>query len=367
MDINLGGTFRSRRAAQTLELIKPLIKRAGISRIAKLTHLDNIGLPVYTCIRPNSENLTTSQGKGITDDLAMCSAYMEGIETFFSENIPTDILTTDSTFKNFNKISTKNLVPGYFSGEAIDKNIQEWTKMTSLLTNKTILTPTHYIKFSLVEAALENGLFKTTTTGLASGNTNDEAICHSIFEIIERNAQLEFDKLTFDKKTERAINLDSVDYLEAVKLIHHLAKRNVDVVVFDMTNQFNYPTYSCLIADNSPFRKLGHYAGAGTHAHRGIALCRALTEAVQSRLTYIAGSRDDMFPKDYKTKWRPLTIAGNRDYKTTPCREHSTIGEQLNTLIDSIRKLGMDILIHVHTHAKDPISVVKSIIPGLAI
>ena len=39
--------------------------------------------------------------------------------------------------------------------------------------------------------------------------------------------------------------------------------------------------------------------GMGAHPMRGIALSRALTEAAQSRLTYIAGSRDDVFRDMY--------------------------------------------------------------------
>lgn len=84
---DLGGTIRARHPEETLRIIQPYIKKAGITRIASLTGLDNIGIPVYTCIRPNSKNLSTSQGKGITDSLAMCSAYMEAIEHYYSENV----------------------------------------------------------------------------------------------------------------------------------------------------------------------------------------------------------------------------------------------------------------------------------------
>jgi ribosomal protein S12 methylthiotransferase accessory factor len=41
-------------------------------------------------------------------------------------------------------------------------------------------------------------------------------------------------------------------------------------------------------------------AGYGAHCVPEIALSRAITEAVQSRVTYISGSRDDTFPWDYR-------------------------------------------------------------------
>jgi ribosomal protein S12 methylthiotransferase accessory factor len=40
--------------------------------------------------------------------------------------------------------------------------------------------------------------------------------------------------------------------------------------------------------------------GSGCHADSRIALSRALTEAAQTRLTYIAGIRDDISPAEYE-------------------------------------------------------------------
>ena len=79
---NLGGTIRTRVPSETLEITKPYIEKAGISRIANITGLDCLNIPVYTCYRPNSKNLSTSQGKGLTDELALCSAIMEAIEHY---------------------------------------------------------------------------------------------------------------------------------------------------------------------------------------------------------------------------------------------------------------------------------------------
>src|SRR5581483_10381453 len=44
---------------------------------------------------------------------------------------------------------------------------------------------------------------------------------------------------------------------------------------------------------------LRRWHGAGCHPDRTVALSRALTEAAQVRLTYIAGIRDDLAPAEY--------------------------------------------------------------------
>src|SRR5215472_9591286 len=81
------GTQRAAAPDETLRRIKPLLPRAGITRLADVTGLDWIGLPVYQAIRPNSRNISVSQGKGLTRAQAKVSALMESLESFHAECI----------------------------------------------------------------------------------------------------------------------------------------------------------------------------------------------------------------------------------------------------------------------------------------
>src|SRR6478609_9891201 len=81
----LPGTVRARSAEQTWEALAGHLPHYGITRVADLTGLDCIGLPVWTAIRPASRTLSTSQGKGATSLLAKLSAVMEGIELWHIE------------------------------------------------------------------------------------------------------------------------------------------------------------------------------------------------------------------------------------------------------------------------------------------
>ena len=65
----------------------PLARAAGITRIAELTGLDTIGIPVFAAIRPMGKSLSTQQGKGVTPLAAKVSALMESLETFSAENL----------------------------------------------------------------------------------------------------------------------------------------------------------------------------------------------------------------------------------------------------------------------------------------
>src|SRR6266581_2284150 len=65
----------------------PLQRRAGITRIAELTGLDTLGIPVFAAIRPMGLSLSTQQGKGTTALAARVSALMESLETWSAEHL----------------------------------------------------------------------------------------------------------------------------------------------------------------------------------------------------------------------------------------------------------------------------------------
>jgi len=365
LDINLKGTVRARDPAETLRVIQPYIQKAGITRIANLTHLDCLGIPVFTCIRPLSKNLSTSQGKGITDDLAKCSAYMEAIEHYFSENIQADLISPINQIPEASRININLLPKGLVHSENPESYITHWSLCESLLGEKPLYFPTEYFSFNLSQACLENSLFKKTTTGLASGNNLLEASTHAMYECIERHMSFLFSKLPHPEKLARILDPQSISYPEAQYLIQKLKTNHIDYVIFDTTQKLGVPTFHVIIADDNPFRKLGHYSGTGTHLHGGIALCRALTEAVQSRLTYIAGSRDDMFPKDYKTQWNPLKISGNKLFELDLGKTQLSLQAQYDYLLNLLKINSFHPYRHVHTAQSDLISVVKIIIPGM--
>jgi ribosomal protein S12 methylthiotransferase accessory factor len=72
---------------ETLARMRRFMPAMGITRIADITGLDRIGIPVAVAYRPNSRNLAASQGKGISRDAAMAGALMETIELHHAETI----------------------------------------------------------------------------------------------------------------------------------------------------------------------------------------------------------------------------------------------------------------------------------------
>ena len=81
------GTHRTVAPAETLARVRPLMPTMGITRIANITGLDRLGIPVVMVCRPNSRSIAVSQGKGLTLDAAKASGLMESVETFHAESI----------------------------------------------------------------------------------------------------------------------------------------------------------------------------------------------------------------------------------------------------------------------------------------
>src|SRR5215831_2266787 len=82
---DLGGTIREIAAKETLARIRPSLSDFGITRLANITGLDTIGIPVWTAVRPLGCSLSVSQGKGVSHELAVVSAIMESVEVFHAE------------------------------------------------------------------------------------------------------------------------------------------------------------------------------------------------------------------------------------------------------------------------------------------
>jgi len=107
-----------------------------------------------------------------------------------------------------------------------------------------------------------------------------------------------------------------------------------------------------------------------------VALLRALTEAAQSRLTSIAGARDDMPRAQYAVSRNPDVIErlradlmdgqGGRSFRQAPNRESDTFDDDLLWLLERLAAVGREQVVAVDlTQEGLGIPVAKVIVPGL--
>lgn len=293
---NFGGACRDRQPEDTLAALEPmLLNKFGMTRVANVTGLDNIGVPVHVAIRPNGKCLAVSQGKGLTHGLAKVSAIMESIENWYAENISPDRIVATGTYEIV-QTQYERVFCYPNEKEGFAEHEFEWIACKNLVNEQIVWLPREHFSLDTTEA---KHFFPTSSNGLASGNDLDEAICHSLFELIERDSVTKWYMQPEDEQDKRLIDLSSIPFPFIQDLLAKIFDAGLTVYLWEATADLDFPTFYCVIADEQAAPHTV-FTGQGCHYFDYTAMSRAITEACQARLTFISGSRDDIFPDFYQ-------------------------------------------------------------------
>lgn len=293
------GTWRTCSPEETLARISPHLSRCGITRCADVTHLDTIGIPVYCAIRPTAAVLQVSNGKGLTHASAKVSALMEGIEFFHCENPDPAHLQRHSR-ATLRKTGQAFIEPAKVTGflehnHYSDEYLIEWTRAQHLISGEWILVPASAVYFHRVPS-----LYTTTTNGLASGNQLTEATLHALYELIERDAAaglLGQRRIAIKEKC-KVVDLASICDEDLRHLVDMATRSGSKLVLLRVESAISiYTFWAILMNEQSWISGSTFNTGWGTHLDPEVAASRAITEAIQSRVTMIHGAREDVLIK----------------------------------------------------------------------
>lgn len=288
------GQHRLVPSEQTLERLRPHLACMGITRIANVTGLDRIGIPVVTVVRPNARSLAVSQGKGMTVAAAKVSAIMEAAELFHAETIggPLWWMRPDELIGERPFLDPLDL-PRSATASAHDGPIA-WIDAVDLRYGGSMLVP-----FAAVSADYTRGTdvlsagICMTTSGLGAGNDRAEAMLQGLTELVERDAVTLWRLGDRQRRLETALDPAVLMGTHAGNLLAQLKCAGLRVGLWDATSDIDLPVIVCLVVGRDPGDADPEF-GAGCHPRAEIAALRAILEALQARLTFIAGSRDDM-------------------------------------------------------------------------
>ena len=369
------GTHRAATLDATWRRFRPAATRAGITRIAELTGLDTIGIPVFAAIRPMGKSLSTQQGKGLTADAARISALMESLETWTAEELAIPIVRgSHAALRKRRRVVDVRALPRPRGKLALDAT-WSWVEGFDLARGEPVLVPAQAV--TLDTTFVRPPIFDISSNGLASGNVLVEAIVHGLCEVIERDAEAAWRRAGGDRR----IVLDSIEDAACRALIDRIVAAGARVYVWDLASDVGIAAIGCAIMEDPrepAWRTLGFYQGFGAHLVPEVAIVRAITEAAQTRLTYIAGGRDDFFPFDYARATDPELLGEIWEQLAAPCAapvdardlpRHATrgLGADLEVLIDQLRSAGTEqVIVCDLTHPELRVPVVKVIVPGRA-
>lgn len=278
----------------TLERISRHLTRLGISRCADVTGLDELGVPVYVVVRPVGRALQTSVGKGVRALDAKVSGLMESIEMHYWENpiAPFEFASHDELTARGQLAVDPRRLPEFRPEVyyAPDYRIP-WLKGDNLL----IPGQTGWVPAASAYT-FEPSNFASSTNGLASGNTVAEATIHAMYELYERHSLsvlVDDQQVSFDQCD--VIALDTIAHPVLTENLRLIRGAGVDVRLFRVQLDSTIHTFCAVLLDTNPFAKASRVnIGTGSHLNPVIAASRALTEAAQSRLTFIHASREDL-------------------------------------------------------------------------
>lgn len=287
--LRLPGTDRARPPEATLAMATDAAAKVGVTRVADITRLDTIGIPTFQAIRPAAATVAVSQGKGITPELAKVSAMMEAIEIWHVEQPLVPVATAAPR-----EVAGQLCYPVAELAPSVPSLLHDglpldWVPARSLLDGSRTLVPVEVVRLSLErKQGWHPPAFLASTNGLASGNTLIEAVLHALYEVIERDATTTAVTTGHRGVPVAPATLGSPIVDELCRLI---AAADVELSVGFLASRAGLP---CFLASVRGEDYPAEMFGFGCHVDPEIALTRAITEAVQTRLGYVSGARDDL-------------------------------------------------------------------------
>lgn len=376
---------------QTLALIPQLRERYGITRIADITHLDRIGIPVVSAVIPESPDvISIYNGKGPTHESALAGAVMEAVERQAAAAPNVTVRTCDArTVLDAIDLDHRERPRAGATLEAV--------AAVDLLSGETIFAPLAMVQCPWWD---EPVVCAPSTNGLASGNTLAEAVYHALSELLERHLYAVAHARGYQRPrailsrfagTSRTISpfIDDPVAVEialpaGVPVIDELAElirqAGLELHLRAYESEPNPLLIVATIADLAGGTSAAH-SGSGCSLSPAHAAIRALTEAAQARACDFLGAREDLCAPDdadlppYGVRrkvgvphgyWYFDAPAPVRELHSFADKSSNDVAADILQLIRALREAGVTRVAIVDLSPDDlPFHVVRAIAPQL--
>jgi ribosomal protein S12 methylthiotransferase accessory factor len=231
-----------------------------------------------------------SGGASLDKDQSIAAAIGEAVERYSAAYVDTDCLV----YGSYDELSEEAIHPGDFNLYSKSQYDSDgfpfqpfttttklsWTRGFSLQHKKPVLVPGSltYLPLYVDDVEREAIVTAATSTGLACGNTLEEAILSALGEVVERDSLVCFwmNKLPVT----RIIVDEASDIFESYAT--RLSKPGLDYQICELTTDLGIPTVFTLLLGNSTD---GPMVNAGSQANLSPtrATLKSMVEAAQGR------------------------------------------------------------------------------------
>jgi ribosomal protein S12 methylthiotransferase accessory factor len=393
------------RPAATFSVLEPFFRRIGITRVADITHLDRLGIPVYSAFVPRSlDSISVYHGKGFEPIDAKTGAVMEATERYVAarERLPDEVAAYRELSLRAPTIDPRSINHPLY--EKYDDTVAiPWLRGVDLLSGDLVFVPYNIACHCPLGYRWMVSHAVTTSNGLASGNTIEEAACHALAEVIERDAHSMLETLdlhllalgnrkpvgdperlrSLRQAWRRLFPLIDPDSLsgKAALLVDIFRRADLEPVLVYAGSECGAATVLCFLRDkNSGVCSRTEY-GAGADPNLNVAAIRAMTEIAQGRAACMEGVREDLTRVSRTTAHPqsapPCSPAGpSKDdlsgfhtmVTASSIRSDVTadIMDDIHLMLAGLRQAGIERCVMVDLSIPEiPVKVVRIIAPGL--
>jgi ribosomal protein S12 methylthiotransferase accessory factor YcaO len=405
----VNGTSRIKPAHETLNNVMPISKKIGVTRLADITDMDVLRIPNYSAVVPGTEDyIWVYSGKGPTKRHAMASALMESIERYSS--LPSGWLgkfvrSSYSELSKTHKVLHPDKIVEPMRFVYHTNMMMDWLPGHDLVSGEEIMVPASIALFRYTPPPPAINPFSYFhTNGLASGNVMEEAVCHALCEVIERDAMsladlrasaipfhilrtivhslntaafsvspILSDRFVDDPSIFPDIDIEEINFEPVKSLVEKFRQAGISLMVKDITSDIGIPTFNASsvewISHDYGYLAEGH----GTHPDARIALLRAITEVSQTRAANIQGARDDLRKIKYNDEntddrraWQFMRSTKKIKFSEVPTFFNEDILDDINLILYRLKNVRLNQVIIVDLTNQDiGIPVVRAIVPGL--
>lgn len=386
------GVVRTVPPAETVRRVEPLLATMGVTRLADVTGLDRVGIPNFTTVRPREPGggISYYNGKGCSRADAKAGALMEALERYSAERCDLPVLTSDApTVRALGPLvePADLVVPAVTPCD--ESTVLEWVEGFDLLHRRPTYLPLNAVVCPYRPPPGRPVLFCASSNGLASGNTVEEAVCHALCEVVERDAtalaSAVRDLVPAVDRLLAELGLDVPDRAPADDrhplvdlgtlpqrarvLADRLTAAGLRVYLRDMTATAGVTTLDCVVTETLlDGRQLVH-GGAGCHPDARVAATRALSEAAQSRVSHIQGGREDLpvIVGDGPARFDPDQVygrGGTVPFSSLRSVQHDDVVDDIELLLSGLAEDGFDQVVAVDlTRPETGVPVVRVVVP----
>ncbi len=400
--LKVDGIERCVPAAETASSVAAVAASLGVTRVADITGLDRVGIPVYSAVVPDSpDNLSVYNGKGLRPIDAKAGALMEAIERQTAVKARLPII--EGSFRHLREVASvvnPRSINYELAANYSEDRIYSWCEGVDIISGEPCYVPAKLAGFNWYDVPHPASFVRTDTNGLASGNTREEAICHALCELAERDAwalaelgahHMPRERRAFALGSHAKNGPDDLEMFPCVDLeccepardlLIQFRNAGLSPVVRDITSTLGVPAFFASVCDESITGYPMAHCGLGAHPNAVVAIRRALFEVAQSRCVDIQAVREDILPPGTaigrftshtrrvdvinRENWCFGTSKHLRKFEDIASHAFPTIDEDLQFLIGRFTACGLNRIIVVDFTASTTIySVVRVIVPGI--